>query len=57
MLDVDDLKHKIADEATRATSRAWYAVGRKIEEQVDDYEQRWGVLMDALRQTGWPKRR
>lgn len=55
MLDLEKLKQEIADEATRAVSRGWYAEGQRIAEQIDSYERRWGVLMDALRQMGWPK--
>jgi hypothetical protein len=49
------MAQRLVDAAASKFARDWWSEGRKIEEQVDDHEQRWAILLAALRQIGWPK--
>lgn len=53
-MDARDLESRGFD-ASRDFARLWHAEARKIEEQVSDPEQRWAIMLAALRQIGWPK--
>jgi hypothetical protein len=53
-LALERIKQEAVEEATRATSRAWWAEAQKISEVTTDPGARWDLLLTALRRVGWP---
>lgn len=47
---------RVAEAATRAVARFWYAEAKKIEEQIIDPQARWAILTTAMLRVGWPEK-
>ena len=55
MPDRDAQLQQAVNEASSSFARLWLGKAREIEERVMDPEQRWAILLAALRQIGWTK--
>lgn len=55
MPDLDEQLQQAVDEAAGAFARIWFGKAHEIAEKVEKPEQRWAILVAALRQIGWPR--
>ena len=53
--ELEQMRHQMAAEFTRAVARWWWAEAQKISEQIDDPAARWEILLLAMRRVGWPE--
>lgn len=55
MPDLDPRLEEAVHDASARFAQLWFGKAHEIEERINDPEQRWAILLAALRQIGWPK--